>query len=86
MITNYKYILLIFTIIICVNAIADRENVLSNNVITVSNVALMQKAERGSTAAVLELGNSRDQTLIPKLSQMLKEAKDKKSILFTSEH
>ena len=75
--TNYRYLFWTF-IIVCVNATAGFGSMTSNNMAVVSNSALLQKAEKGDVAAVLGLGNTMDQTLIPKLSQMLKYAKDKK--------
>lgn len=78
MTTNYRYLLYIFTIIVCVDAIAGHESIPLSNETSVANKTLLKKAEAGDVVAILELGKSKDQTLIPKLSQMFKDAKGKK--------
>lgn len=78
MTNNYRYLLCIFTIIVCVDAIAEHESMPLNNEASVANKTLLKHAEAGDVVAIIELGKSKDQTLIPKLSQMFKDAKDKK--------
>lgn len=73
-----KCLLCIFTIILCVDAVAGIESMPSNNEAAVINKILLNKAKAGNVEAVIELGKSKDQALIPKLSQMLKDAKDNK--------
>jgi len=78
MTANYKYLICILTFAFCFASISGSEIPSLNNETCMANKDLLTKAEAGDIEAVVELGKSKDQALIPKLSQMLKDAKDKK--------